>query len=161
MPFFAVSLSMGALALTTTYYYRVLFNCTVRSGAGTNYSSLGTAGIGSNQHGYYPSTTYTYSKSQWEKIHWNGGAGYIRNDLVCPDTFIYTVNTSSLTVRSSPGISNSAVCSVGSGIKLERMDDSAVTTGTDTYTWIHVRVRTGVNEAKTGYVAAEYLSYGY
>ena len=143
------------------YFYRTLFNCTVRSGAGTGYSSLGTTGIGAKLQGYYPSTTYAYSSATWQKIHWNSGAGYIRNDLLCPDTFIYKVNTSSLTVRSSPGVANGAVCSVGSGIRLERMDDSAVTTGTDTYTWIHVRVRTGSNEGKTGYVAVEYLSYGY
>ena len=70
---FAVSLSIGTLALTTTYFYRTLFNCTVRSGAGTGYSSLGTTGIGAKLQGYYPSTTYAYSSATWQKIHWNSG----------------------------------------------------------------------------------------
>lgn len=156
------SVSIGAIAaepMTTNNVFRVLFNSKVRSGESSSSTSLGTAVSGSTLLSPTSNTTtYIYSQTKWTKLNWNSGFGYIRNDLICPDTTVYCATTS-INVRDAASTSGTTLCTIAANTVLQRVNSSTYT-GSG-YSWYKVRVRTGNYEGTVGYVAVNYITYGY
>ena len=157
-------LSLGILAakpMSETNQFRMLFTSKVRSGPGTTYSAIGTTQEGSIELGYSSSASYSYSTNHWTRIYWNSSPnGYVRNDLTCPDTFIYKVTASSVNIRAGIGTTSTVIDSLPSGAYVERVDKN--TYSGSGYTWYRVRIRTDSDsEGSVGYVVASYISAGY
>ena len=157
----ATIMTIGAsAALPTGYRYRVLFNSTVRSGAGTDYSSLGIAGIGSSQQGVNSSSSYVYNDYAFTKIHWNSGYGYIRNDLLCPDVLVYRVNVSTnARIRVEP--EDPSYVTVPDDTVLQLLSDVTQPDSSTNYVWYNVLVRTGDEEGYRGWIRSDLVTIGY
>lgn len=111
--------------------------------------------------GYNSSNSYFYSTDDWTRIYWNSSPnGYVRNDLTCPDTFIYKVTASAVNIRAGIGTTATVIESLPSGAYVERLDNT--TYCGSGYSWYHVRIRTdGDFEGSVGYVVTNYVSAGY
>lgn len=145
---------------STSEYFRVLFNSTVRSGKGTNYSSLGTASVGSLQRRSVIPYSYVYNTTSWSEITWQGGYGFLRNDLICPDDIIYRVNVStSARIRSTP--TSSSYITVPDNTVLQRVNNETRPDSSTNYVWYNVLVRTTANEGYIGWIRSDLVTIGY
>lgn len=145
---------------STSEYFRVLFNSTVRSGKGTSYSSLGTAAAGSLQRRSVIPYAYVYNTYAWSEITWQGGYGFLRNDLICPDDIIYRVNVStSARIRSTP--TSSSYITVPDNTVLQRVSNETHPDSSSNYVWYSVLVRTTEDEGYMGWIRSDLVTIGY
>jgi uncharacterized protein YvpB len=111
----------------------------VRSGAGTNYSK-----IGSLTQGAQLNVTDKLS-SGWYKISYNGKTGYVSGDYVYTPPVIYKVTASNLNVRTGPGTQYSKIGMVSNGTVL-----NVIHKGSNG--WFKISFN-----GKTGYVSGDYV----
>ncbi|WP_416420375.1 SH3 domain-containing protein [Priestia aryabhattai] len=133
----------------STTYTVTASTLNVRSGAGTNYASIGSVTKGQKLS--------VMSKSgSWYKINYNGRTGYVSSDYVqasgttmAPTTppaesTTYTVTASTLNVRSGAGTNYASIGSVTKGQKLSVMSKSG--------SWYKINYN-----GRTGYVSSDYV----
>ena len=115
-----------------------------RTGAGTNYSSMGVLDEGTK-------VTYLSSSGNWTKVQYNSKTGYICSDYLEKEQSTSTTSTMYVTpdvglnVRKGPGTSYSKVTTLSKG--------TAVTVHSTSDGWSKITAN-GVE----GYVSSEYLS---
>lgn len=113
---------------------------------------LQTVNKGSNrQSNDLTSGNYKYVDSNgnfiWNTIKTSSGTGgYTRSNKICPSDRCYRVTATTLYIRSQPVAGSSVVCTVSSGVYVQII---SVVGGSD---MSYVRVRTGSNVGKTGYI---------
>ncbi|MEW4276572.1 SH3 domain-containing protein, partial [Priestia megaterium] len=133
----------------STTYTVTASTLNVRSGAGTNYASIGSVTKGQKLS--------VMSKSgSWYKINYNGRTGYVSSDYVqasgtttAPTTppaesTTYTVTASTLNVRSGAGTNYASIGSVTKGQKLSVVSKSG--------SWYKINYN-----GRTGYVSSDYV----
>ena len=133
----ATDSNASEIRVTTT---RVNF----RTGAGTNYSSMGVLDKGTK-------VTYLSESGNWTKVQYNSKTGYICSDYLeeeqstsTPTSTMY-VTPSGLNVRKGPGTNYSRVTTLSKG--------TAVTVHSTNNGWSKITAN-GIN----GYVSSQYLS---
>ncbi|MCR1824876.1 C40 family peptidase [Terrisporobacter muris] len=115
-----------------------------RTGAGTNYSSMGVLDEGTK-------VTYLSSSGNWTKVQYNSKTGYICSDYLEKEQSTSTTSTMYVTpdvglnVRKGPGTSYSKITKLSKG--------TAVTVHSTSNGWSKITAN-GVE----GYVSSEYLS---
>ena len=115
-----------------------------RTGAGTNYSSMGVLDKGTK-------VTYISASGNWTKVNYNSKTGYICSDYLEEEQSTSTTKTMYVTpdvglnVRKGPGTSYSKIAALSKGI--------AVTVHSTSNGWSKITAN-GVE----GYVSSEYLS---
>ena len=115
-----------------------------RTGAGTNYSSMGVLDKGTK-------VTYISASGNWTKVNYNSKTGYICSDYLEKEQSTSTTKTMYVTpdvglnVRKGPGTSYSKIAALSKGI--------AVTVHSTSNGWSKITAN-GVE----GYVSSEYLS---
>ncbi|QTL49763.1 SH3 domain-containing protein [Priestia aryabhattai] len=128
----------------STTYIVMASTLNVRSGAGTNYASIGSVTKGQ--------TLSVVSKSgSWYKINYNGRTGYVSSDHVqasgttpSAESTTYIVTASTLNVRSGAGTNYASIGSVTKGQKLSVVSKSG--------SWYKINYNGG-----TGYVSSDYV----
>ncbi|MDR7246647.1 L,D-peptidoglycan transpeptidase YkuD (ErfK/YbiS/YcfS/YnhG family) [Priestia megaterium] len=128
----------------STTYIVMASTLNVRSGAGTNYASIGSVTKGQ--------TLSVVSKSgSWYKINYNGRTGYVSSDYVqasgttpSAESTTYIVTASTLNVRSGAGTNYASIGSVTKGQKLSVVSKSG--------SWYKINYNGG-----TGYVSSDYV----
>ncbi|MDI3090820.1 SH3 domain-containing protein [Priestia megaterium] len=129
----------------STTYTVTASTLNVRSGAGTNYASIGSVTKGQK--------LAVVSKSgSWYKINYSGRTGYVSSDYVqasgttAPpaESTTYTVTASTLNVRSGAGTSYASIGSVTKGQKLSVVSKSG--------SWYKINYN-----GRTGYVSSDYV----
>ncbi|WP_310877321.1 SH3 domain-containing protein, partial [Priestia megaterium] len=113
----------------STTYTVTASTLNVRSGAGTNYASIGSVTKGQK-------LSVVSKSGSWYKINYNGRTGYVSSDYVqasgtttAPTTppaesTTYTVTASTLNVRSGAGTNYASIGSVTKGQKLSVVSKS-------------------------------------
>ncbi|TPF14382.1 hypothetical protein CBE79_25640 [Priestia megaterium] len=118
----------------------------VRSGAGTNYASIGSVTKGQK-------LSVVSKSGSWYKINYNGRTGYVSSDYVQvsgtgatppAESTTYTVTASTLNVRSGAGTSYASIGSVTKGQKLSVVSKSG--------SWYKINYN-----GRTGYVSSDYV----
>ncbi|MGE7717628.1 SH3 domain-containing protein [Priestia megaterium] len=129
----------------STTYTVTASTLNVRSGAGTNYASIGSVTKGQK--------LAVVSKSgSWYKINYNGRTGYVSSDYVqasgtttpSAESTTYTVTASTLNVRSGAGTNYASIGSVTKGQKLAVVSKSG--------SWYKINYN-----GRTGYVSSDYV----
>ncbi|SCH38375.1 C40 family peptidase [Romboutsia sp. Marseille-P6047] len=120
----------------------------VRSGAGTNYSKIGTLSKGDE-------VSVISESNGWAKINYKGTNGYVSSDyIVSKDnsgsssesiTSYKIVTATTLNVRSGPGTSYSKITTISYGAEVGVISESNG--------WSKIKYN-----GKTGYVSSQYLS---
>ncbi|WP_198530630.1 SH3 domain-containing protein [Priestia megaterium] len=133
----------------STAYTVTASTLNVRSGAGTNYASIGSVTKGQK-------LSVVSKSGSWYKINYNGRTGYVSSDYVqasgtttAPTTppaesTAYTVTASTLNVRSGAGTSYASIGSVTKGQKLSVVSKSG--------SWYKINYN-----GRTGYVSSDYV----
>ncbi|WP_394547686.1 SH3 domain-containing protein [Priestia aryabhattai] len=117
----------------------------VRSGAGTNYASIGSVTKGQK-------LSVVSKSGSWYKINYNGRTGYVSSDYVQSsgtttppaENTTYTVTASTLNVRSGAGTNYASIGSVTKGQKLSVVSKSGG--------WYKINYN-----GRTGYVSSDYV----
>ncbi|MBX4164263.1 SH3 domain-containing protein [Priestia megaterium] len=117
----------------------------VRSGAGTNYASIGSVTKGQK-------LSVVNKNGSWYKINYNGRTGYVSSDYVQlsgtttppAESITYTVTASTLNVRSGAGTNYASIGSVTKGQKLSVVSKSGG--------WYKINYN-----GRTGYVSSDYV----
>ncbi|AJI20730.1 SH3 domain-containing protein [Priestia megaterium] len=117
----------------------------VRSGAGTNYASIGSVTKGQK-------LSVVSKSGSWYKINYNGRMGYVSSDYVQAsgtttlpaESTTYTVTASMLNVRSGAGTNYASIGSVTKGQKLSVVSKSG--------SWYKINYN-----GRTGYVSSDYV----
>ncbi|MEW4267167.1 SH3 domain-containing protein [Priestia megaterium] len=117
----------------------------VRSGAGTNYASIGSVTKGQK-------LSVVSKSGSWYKINYNGRTGYVSSDYVQSsgtttppaENTTYTVTASTLNVRSGAGTNYGSIGSVTKGQKLSVVSKSG--------SWYKINYN-----GRTGYVSSDYV----
>ncbi|MFV5318749.1 SH3 domain-containing protein [Priestia megaterium] len=117
----------------------------VRSGAGTNYASIGSVTKGQK-------LSVVSKSGSWYKINYNGRTGYVSSDYVQSsgtttppaESITYTVTASTLNVRSGAGTNYASIGSVTKGQKLSVVSKSG--------SWYKINYN-----GRTGYVSSDYV----
>ncbi|MGG1072522.1 SH3 domain-containing protein [Priestia megaterium] len=117
----------------------------VRSGAGTNYASIGSVTKGQK-------LSVVSKSGSWYKINYNGRMGYVSSDYVqvsgtatpSAESTTYTVTASTLNVRSGAGTNYASIGSVTKGQKLSVVSKSG--------SWYKINYN-----GRTGYVSSDYV----
>ena len=114
-----------------------------RTGAGTNYSSMGVLDSGTK-------VTYLSASGNWTKVQYNSKTGYICSDYLKKEeststSTMYVTPDAGLNVRKGAGTSYSVITTLSKG--------TAVTVHSTSNGWSKITAN-GVN----GYVSSEYLS---
>ena len=134
-------LTTSSTANTTTKYVTAS-SLNVRSGAGTNYSVLGSLSKGSK-------VEVISESNGWSKIKYNGSVGYVSSKYLTTSSTANTttkyVTASSLNVRSGAGTNYSVLGSLSKGSKVEVISESNG--------WSKINYNGSV-----GYVSSQYLS---
>ena len=133
---------VGEYTSTNTKYVTAT-TLNVRSGAGTNYSIIGSLSKGTKVE--VISTT-----NGWSKIKYNGSTGYVSSKYLSSSsttssTTIKYVTATTLNVRSGAGTNYSIIGSLSKGTKVEVI---STTSG-----WSKIKYN-----GSTGYVSSQYLS---
>ncbi|WP_189645038.1 SH3 domain-containing protein [Priestia megaterium] len=133
----------------STTYTVTASTLNVRSGAGTNYASIGSVTKGQK-------LSVVSKSGSWYKINYNGRAGYVSSDYVqasgtttAPTTppaesTTYIVTASTLNVRSGAGTNYASIGSVTKGQKLSVVSKSG--------SWYKINYN-----GRTGYVSSDYV----
>ena len=126
----------------STVKYVTASSLNVRSGAGTNYSVLGSLIKGSK-------VEVISESNGWSKIKYNGSVGYVSSKYLTTSSTANTttkyVTASSLNVRSGAGTNYSVLGSLSKGSKVEVISESNG--------WSKINYNGSV-----GYVSSQYLS---
>ena len=126
----------------STVKYVTASSLNVRSGAGTNYSVLGSLSKGSK-------VEVISESNGWSKIKYNGSVGYVSSKYLTTSSTANTitkyVTASSLNVRSGAGTNYSVLGSLSKGSKVEVISESNG--------WSKINYNGSV-----GYVSSQYLS---
>ncbi|AXI32278.1 hypothetical protein CIB87_25905 [Priestia megaterium] len=117
----------------------------VRSGAGTNYASIGSVTKGQK-------LSVVSKSGGWYKINYNGRTGYVSSDYVQSsgtttspaENITYIVTASTLNVRSGAGTNYASIGSVTKGQKLSVVSKSG--------SWYKINYN-----GRTGYVSSDYV----
>ncbi|MGG0461611.1 SH3 domain-containing protein [Priestia aryabhattai] len=117
----------------------------VRSGAGTNYASIGSVTKGQK-------LSVVSKSGGWYKINYNGRTGYVSSDYVQSsgtttppaESITYIVTASTLNVRSGAGTNYASIGSVTKGQKLSVVSKSGG--------WYKINYN-----GRTGYVSSDYV----
>ncbi|TCN04999.1 L,D-peptidoglycan transpeptidase YkuD (ErfK/YbiS/YcfS/YnhG family) [Bacillus sp. BK006] len=129
----------------STTYTVTASTLNVRSGAGTNYASIGSVTKGQK-------LSVVSKSGSWYKINYNGRTGYVSSDYVQTsgtttppaESTTYTVTASTLNVRSGAGTSYASIGSVTKGQKLSVVSKSG--------NWYKINYN-----GRTGYVSSDYV----
>ncbi|OLO27007.1 hypothetical protein BTA37_26400 [Priestia megaterium] len=133
----------------STTYTVTASTLNVRSGAGTNYASIGSVTKGQK-------LSVVSKSGSWYKINYNGRTGYVSSGYVqasgtttAPTTppaesMTYTVTASTLNVRSGAGTNYASIGSVTKGQKLSVVSKSG--------SWYKINYN-----GRTGYVSSDYV----
>ncbi|MED3811191.1 SH3 domain-containing protein [Priestia megaterium] len=129
----------------STTYTVTASTLNVRSGAGTNYASIGSVTKGQK-------LSVVSKSGSWYKINYNGRTGYVSSDYVQAsgtttppaESTTYTVTASTLNVRSGAGTSYASIGSVTKGQKLSVVSKSG--------SWYKINYN-----GRTGYVSSDYV----
>ncbi|KRD88231.1 hypothetical protein ASE51_25740 [Bacillus sp. Root147] len=129
----------------STTYTVTASTLNVRSGAGTNYASIGSVTKGQK-------LSVVSKSGSWYKINYNGRTGYVSSDYVQTsgtttppaESITYTVTASTLNVRSGAGTSYASIGSVTKGQKLSVVSKSG--------SWYKINYN-----GRTGYVSSDYV----
>nr|WP_308201911.1 SH3 domain-containing protein [Priestia megaterium] len=128
----------------STTYTVTASTLNVRSGAGTNYASIGSVTKGQK-------LSVVSKSGSWYKINYNGRTGYVSSDYVQTsgttppaESTAYTVTASTLNVRSGAGTNYAAIGSVTKGQKLSVVSKSG--------DWYKINYN-----GRTGYVSSDYV----
>ncbi|MET3690266.1 L,D-peptidoglycan transpeptidase YkuD (ErfK/YbiS/YcfS/YnhG family) [Priestia megaterium] len=129
----------------STTYTVTASTLNVRSGAGTNYVSIGSVTKGQK-------LSVVSKSGSWYKINYNGRTGYVSSDYVQTsgtttppaESTTYTVTASTLNVRSGAGTSYASIGSVTKGQKLSVVSKSG--------NWYKINYN-----GRTGYVSSDYV----
>ena len=129
----------------STTYTVTASTLNVRSGAGTNYASIGSVTKGQK-------LSVVSKSGSWYKINYNGRTGYVSSDYVQAsgtatppaESTTYTVTASTLNVRSGAGTNYASIGSVTKGQKLSVVSKSG--------SWYKINYN-----GRTGYVSSDYV----
>ncbi|NER41813.1 SH3 domain-containing protein [Bacillus megaterium NBRC 15308 = ATCC 14581] len=129
----------------STTYTATASMLNVRSGAGTNYASIGSVTKGQK-------LSVVSKSGSWYKINYNGRMGYVSSDYVQAsgtttlpaESTTYTVTASMLNVRSGAGTNYASIGSVTKGQKLSVVSKSG--------SWYKINYN-----GRTGYVSSDYV----
>ncbi len=129
----------------STTYTVTASKLNVRSGAGTNYASIGSVTKGQK-------LSVVSKSGSWYKINYNGRMGYVSSDYVQAsgattppaESTTYTVTASKLNVRSGAGTSYASIGSVTKGQKLSVVSKSG--------DWYKINYN-----GRMGYVSSDYV----
>ncbi|MGG0342608.1 SH3 domain-containing protein [Priestia megaterium] len=129
----------------STTYTVTASTLNVRSGAGTNYASIGSVKKGQK-------LSVVSKSGSWYKINYNGRTGYVSSDYVQAsgtatppaESTTYTVTASTLNVRSGAGTNYASIGSVTKGQKLSVVSKSG--------SWYKINYN-----GRTGYVSSDYV----
>ena len=130
----------------STTYTVTASTLNVRSGAGTNYASIGSVTKGQK-------LSVVSKSGSWYKINYNGRTGYVSSDYVQEasgtatppaESTTYTVTASTLNVRSGAGTNYASIGSVTKGQKLSVVSKSG--------SWYKINYN-----GRTGYVSSDYV----
>ncbi|MDM8149904.1 SH3 domain-containing protein [Priestia megaterium] len=129
----------------STTYTVMASKLNVRSGAGTNYASIGSVTKGQK-------LSVVSKSGSWYKINYNGRTGYVSSDYVqasgtatpSAESTTYTVTASKLNVRSGAGTNYASIGSVTKGQKLAVVSKSG--------DWYKINYN-----GRTGYVSSDYV----
>ena len=138
----SIMLHTGISTVFADTEYRVITGDSVnfRSGAGTNYSSIGKLNKGDK-------IEYLGESGSWVKARYSGKTGYVYGSYVGEYTSTNTkyVTATTLNVRSGAGTNYSIIGSLSKGTKVEVI---STTNG-----WSKIKYN-----GSTGYVSSQYLS---
>ncbi|MFB2350608.1 SH3 domain-containing protein [Priestia megaterium] len=129
----------------STTYIVTASTLNVRSGAGTNYASIGSVTKGQK-------LSVVSKSGSWYKINYNGRTGYVSSDYVQAsgtttppaESTTYIVTASTLNVRSGAGTNYASIGSVTKGQKLSVVSKSG--------SWYKINYN-----GRTGYVSSDYV----
>jgi len=147
LPQLPINLSNQTVVHAASVTYTVTAtNLNVRSGAGTNYSLIGSLKRGSAVQ------VIQKLSNGWYKVSYNGKAGYVSGQYIRSTTSspspVYRINASGLNVRSGPGVQYSKLGLLISGTVLNVIHK-------ENNGWYKISFN-----GKTGYVSGQYITTG-
>ncbi len=123
---------------------KVSSEANVRAGAGTSYSVIGVAKVGTDL-----TITDVSADDKWYQVSFNGETGYINRNMVTVSELDYSATarvTGDVNVRSGPGTENSK-------LGVAKAGETLTVTGIASGNWYKVSFN-----GETGYVAGNYIS---
>lgn len=146
LPQLPINFSNQTVVQAATNYTVTATNLNVRSGAGTNYSRIGSLRQGSAVQ------VIQKLSNGWYKISYNGKTGYVSGQYIKENSSspapVYRVDVSGLNVRSGPGVQYSKLGLLKNGAVLNVIHK-------ETNGWYKINFN-----GKTGYVSGQYVTTG-